>query len=83
MNHVNRALLRLNVGEVNWSIVAEKIRGRTLMDCKNKFMQLFEYALKEDKKRDKEVVRFLRTEKVTEEIQIDWSKWRSSEIVEQ
>ena len=57
-------LVRTDVEGIPWSGIADKLRGRNLIDCKNKFMQLFELIVKMKKYDDMRIVRFLEEQEV-------------------
>lgn len=46
MRYISDDIRRIDVEGVSWSVIAAKLKKRSLIDCKNKFVQLFEFALK-------------------------------------
>ncbi len=73
---MNEDIKRVDVERISWSCIAAKLKKRSLIDCKNKFMQLFEYVLKKLKFEDMLTIEFVERQAVEEEAQIEWLKWQ-------
>ena len=39
--YVSPAIRSINFEGIGWTEISHKLKGRTMIDCKNKFMQLF------------------------------------------
>lgn len=56
LKYTNDNIRRLSIETIPWASIANKLRRRSLIDCKNKFMQLFEYAIKRKEFDDRKIV---------------------------
>ena len=80
MKYVNGQIRRMAMDKISWTGVANKLKGRSMIDCKNKFTQLLEMVIKTHRFDDLRVVDFLEGEAVSGETEVDWLKWTEEEI---
>lgn len=64
MKYINHNIRGINPETIPWSSIAHKLRTRSLIDCKNKFMQVMEYAIKIYPYNDLKIVEFIEGQKV-------------------
>ena len=75
MKYVNDRIREVDVERIQWSVVARKLKRRSLIDSKNKFMQILEYSIKTHPFHNMDIVRFISQQNVEVESQIRWEEW--------
>lgn len=60
---------------ISWSAISKKIKTRSMIDCRNKFFQLFESTLKGYKVKNEGIINFIDSQNIIEECQINWQLW--------
>ena len=64
IKYVKDTIKSVNIEWISWTGVANKLKGRTMIDCKNKFMQFFEYVLKCSNYDNMKIVEFIDSQNI-------------------
>lgn len=80
MKYVNSNIHSIAIEKIPWSGISLKIAKRSLIECKNKFLQVFEHAIKCKIYNDERIVDFLLEQDAEHEDKIEWEKWNREDL---
>jgi hypothetical protein len=62
--YVTAAIRSVNLDGIGWTDIAHKLKGRTMIDCKNKFIQFLELNVKSFSYDDSKIIQFIESQNV-------------------
>lgn len=80
LKHIRSPIKATPLQIIPWATIANKMQTRSLIDCKNKFMQLLEIVFREHKAKQESIITFIEQQAVSEEGEIDWLQWQREDF---
>ena len=78
LKYCNKDIRNVVLETIPWKIIADSLKTRSLIDCKNKFLQILEAALKAKKVENEiKIVEFVENQKVSYEESVQWELWKN------
>lgn len=59
LGHISSYINKIDLEGIAWSAISKKVKTRSLIDCKNKFLQVMGILLKSNGDKEREVLNFL------------------------
>lgn len=75
VKYIKENFKSIKLENVKWKKISEKLKVKTVYDCRNKFVQLLQYELSNtnrNKEVEKNIIEFIINGKYKHEKQIDW-----------
>lgn len=75
VKYIKENFKSIKLENVKWKKISEKLKVKTVYDCRNKFVQLLQYELSNtnrNKEVEKKIIEFIINGKYKHEKQIDW-----------
>ncbi len=74
-----KKLQQIKVEDIKWIKLSNKVKSKTALDCRNKFVQMLQIHYKNKPNNiDKMIVDFILRLRVNSETKINWKLWKNS-----